>query len=131
MTAPAPVQLDWRRSSLLPLAEWVCVLSPILMLAVFVALAAHVRQSLGHWPTPMTENFESGTASLLDEMFIWAGFFAVFCAIPLWAVSFWFRRHQVTRRGLVTQIAAFLLGWGLVVAFTFRNPGNFIGWFVD
>jgi len=50
---------------------WVLVLSPLLLLSVFLTLAAHVRLALGHWPTPMLENYDTVAYSRHERVFIW------------------------------------------------------------
>ena len=110
---------------------WALVLSPLLLLFVFLTLAAHVRLALGHWPTPMIENYDTAAYSRHEQVFTWAALFTVYAAIPLWLVALCFRVFRISLKTHLIQAGAYALGWALIALYGFIDPGRFTEWFLD
>jgi hypothetical protein len=112
--------------------SWICTLAPIVLLALLGTMALHVRLALGHWPTPMSDDYDS---ALLG--FEWLGLmlwflFAVFAAPPIWIAGVivgWSERRMRTMFGL--QVLAFAAGWALVYGVFAWNPAGFAEWLLD
>jgi hypothetical protein len=112
-------------------ALWLCVLSPAVFLIAFLSLAAHVRLSLGHWPTPMIESFGGSAYAMLAGVVIWVGFFAVFLAIPLWLMMLCFRACRGTLSLHLIQLGVYAASWGIIALYAHCDPGRFVEWFLD
>jgi hypothetical protein len=41
-----------------PLPTWLCMVSPFVLGLAYVTMGLHIRLGLGHWPRPMTENYQ-------------------------------------------------------------------------
>jgi hypothetical protein len=110
---------------------WALVLSPLLLLFVFLTLAAHVRLGLGHWPTPMMENYDTTAYNQHEQVFIWVALFTVYAAIPLWLVSLCFRPFRISVKTHLMQAGVYVLGWVVIAIYGFVDPGKFTEWFLD
>ena len=110
---------------------WTLVLSPLLLLLLFLTLAMHVRLALGHWPTPMIENFNTVAYSRHEQLFIWVALFTVYAAIPLWLVALCFRVFRISLKTHLIQAGVYALGWALIALYGFIDPGKFTEWFLD
>jgi hypothetical protein len=115
----------------LPLATWPLVFSPVLLLLVFIALAVHVRVGLGHWPTPMFENYHTPAYRAHEQVLTWIGCFTVYAAIPLWLLMLCFRPFRISLRTHLIQVGVYALGWGLILLYGAIDPGRFLDWFFD
>ena len=115
----------------MPLLTWALVLFPLLLLFVFITLAAHARLGLGHWPTPMVENFETVAYSRHEQVFIWVALFTVYGAIPLWLLSLCFPLFRISLKTHLIQASIYTAGWGLIAIYSVIDPGRFIEWFFD
>ena len=105
--------------------------SPLLLLFVFLSLAAHVRLGLGHWPPPMFENYKTTAYSQHEQVFIWVALFTVFAAIPLWLASLCIRVFRISLKTHLIQAGVYALGWALIALYALVDPGRFIEWFLD
>jgi hypothetical protein len=110
---------------------WGLVSSPLLLLFVFLTLAAHVRIGLGHWPTSIIENYRTTAYSLHVKSFFWIGLFAVYAAIPLWLVSLCFRVFRISLRTHLIQAGVYAVGWAFVALYAFVDPYKFVEWLLD
>ncbi len=115
----------------LPLATWPFVFSPVLLLLIFIALAVHVRVGLGHWPTPMTENYHTPAVRVHEQVVLWLGLFAIYAAIPLWLLILCFRPFRSSLKTHLVQAGVYALGWGLIALYGAVDPGRFLEWFLD
>ena len=103
----------------------------MLLLLAFITLAVHVRVGLGHWPTPMFENFHTPAYSAHEQVLTWIGFFTVFAAIPLWLLMLCFRRFRQSLRTHLIQAGVYVAGWLLIMLYGAVDPGRFMAWFLD
>jgi hypothetical protein len=115
----------------IPSLTWVLVASPLLLLVIFFTLAVHVRIGLGHWPTPMIENYETTAYNLHMLVFISALLFAVYVAVPLWLISLCFRVFRISLKTHLIQAGVYAVGWALIVLCTLVDPCKFVEWFLD
>jgi hypothetical protein len=105
--------------------------SSLLLLFVFLTLAAHVRVGLGHWPTPMLENYQTAAYNRHTQAFIWLALVTVYAAVPLWLVSLCFGVFRISLKTHLIQTGIYAVGWALIVLYSFIDPGRFIEWFLD
>jgi hypothetical protein len=110
---------------------WALVLSPLVVLFVFVTLAAHVRLGLGHWPMPMLESYATTAYSRHVQVFVWFARFAVYGAIPLWIVALCFRRFRISLKTHLIQAVVYVAGWVFIGIYGMVDPGSFAEWFLD
>ncbi len=115
----------------LPLATWLFVLSPVVLLLTFITLALHVRLGLGHWPTPMLENYHTSAYQAHEQVLTYFGYFTVFAALPLWLLMLCFRACRISLRTHLLQAAVYAAGWVLIVFYCTIDPGRFVAWFMD
>jgi hypothetical protein len=117
-----------RKTSLL---TWALVLTRLLLLLIFLTLAAHVSIGLGHWPTPMWENYQTIAYTAHEQFFVWFALFTVYAAIPLWLLALCFRPLRISRRTHLLQAGAYAAGWGFIALYATWDPGRFTEWFLD
>lgn len=115
----------------LSLVSWLLVITPALLLVGFITLAAHVRIGLGHWPTPMIENYDTAAYWIHDRVLVWVGMFTVFAAIPLWLLTLCFQRFRISLKTHLIQAGVYACGWGLIALYGAVDPGRFMEWFLD
>ena len=111
--------------------SWALVFSPIVLLLVFVTLAAHVRIGLGHWPKPMWEDYSTPayTAHLL--VFVGVALFTVYAAIPLWLLAICLPWFRISLKTHLAQAGTYAAGWGLIALYAKLDFGWFVTWFLD
>jgi hypothetical protein len=90
-----------------------------------------VRIALGHWPTPMVENYETPAYRMHEQVLVWVGMFTVFAAVPLWLLTLRFRPFRISPEIHLIQAGVYALGWGLIVLYGAVDPGKFMEWFLD
>lgn len=115
----------------MPLLTWALVLSPVLLLVLFLTLAVHVRLGLGHWPKPMRENYHTAAYSSHEHIFTLFALVTVYGAVPLWLLLLFFRPFRISLRTHLIQAGIYALGWGLIAIYTAWDPGQFTEWFLD
>ena len=114
------------------LLTWLPVLSPTLLLLIFLTLAAHVRISLGHWPKPMWEHYWTTNYALHAYAFMGLSLFTVYAAVPLWLLLLLcFRQLRISWATHLVQAGTYALGWGLIGAYAAWDPGHFLAWWLD
>jgi hypothetical protein len=94
-------------------------------------MAVHIRIGLGHWPTPMMEDYRTIPFRIHEYVLIGILLFAVFAAGPIWLVCLFFRRLRLPWRVHVTQAAIYGLGWLLIFLASKYDPTTFTAWFLD
>jgi len=110
---------------------WALMSSSLLLLFVFVSLAAHVRLGLGHWPAPMLETYQTAAYDGHEQVFIWVALFTVYAAVPLWLVLLCFGMFRISLKTHVIQTGIYAVGWALISLYSFIDPGRFTEWFLD
>ena len=110
---------------------WTLMSSSLLLLFIFLSLAAHVRVGLGHWPTPMLENNETAAYNGHEQVFIWGTLFTIYAAVPLWLVSLCFGMFRISFKTHLIQASVYVAGWALIALYCFIDPGRFAEWFLD
>ncbi len=106
-------------------------MSSVLLLALIVSLALHVRLGLGHWPVAMVENYDSLLFDLHEWCILIVGMFAVYAAIPLWLLLIAIPSFRSRSRDHLLQFALIVLGWVLIGLFFFIDYRGFASWFLD
>ena len=114
-----------------PSWTWISSLSSVFLLLAFVTMAFHVRLGLGHWPTPMTEDYHTTAFRIHEYALIAILLFAVYAAGPLWLVFLFFRRLRLSWRAHITQAVVYGLGWLLILLASKYDPTTFTDWFLD
>ena len=115
-----------------PVVSWACALSPFALLLVFLAFGVHIRFGLGHWPTPMFEDYHSTAFRIHEWLLIVCVWFAVLVAGPLWLVCLFVRSlRPAWPRSVLSQLVTCALGWLLIVAVLTFDPTTFSAWFLD
>ena len=105
--------------------------SSLLLLFVFITLAAHVRLGLGHWPTPMLEKYQTAAYDGHEQMFVWVALFTVYAAVPLWLLSLCFGMFRISLKTHLLQASFYAMGWVLIGLYGSIDPGRFVEWFLD
>jgi hypothetical protein len=125
----APMARDDRRFTGL---SWFCACSSIFLLGLYLLLGLHIRLRLGHWPTPMFENY---SAPLFQAHFEILRLFLLatwFVAGPVWLLCLLVRPLRPhPPRIIAWQLATFAAGWLLIFAVILFDPTTFSAWFLD
>lgn len=115
-----------------PCVSWSCALSPFALLFVFLTVGVHIRLGLGHWPTPMFEDYHSPAFSIHEWTLIVCFWFAVFVAGPLWFVCLLIPSlSPAWPRTVFSQLLTCAVGWLVIVAVLTFDPTTFSAWFLD
>jgi hypothetical protein len=114
-----------------PAWTWICGASSVALLLTFITMAAHVRLGLGHWPTPMTEDYRTLGFRIHEWALIGILMFTVYVAGPLWLVFLFFRRLRLSWRAHLAQLLAYGAGWLLIFLAGKYDPTTFTDWFLD
>ncbi len=109
---------------------WICSVSPYVLLLTLVRMAAHIRTSLGHWPS-FGEECNTVLFRIHEFVLVGIGWFALFLAAPLWVLLLFFRRHRLGWRLHVVQAVIFALGWLLIFVAGKYDPTPFTYWLLD
>jgi hypothetical protein len=110
---------------------WMFVSSPYLLFLIFLTLAVHVRVGLGHWPTPVFENYHTMACGLHEQVVIWVAVFTIFVAIPLWLISLLFRLFRISLKTHLLQAGVYIVGWAIIILYARIDPYKFAEWFFD
>ncbi len=110
---------------------WSSALSNLALFVTALGLAIHVRAGLGHWPKPMWEDYRTLGFEVHALALLGIGLFAVYAAVPVWALCVCLPRFRVSARTHLIQAALYLLGWGLVAGFIVLDPYQFVTWLKD
>jgi hypothetical protein len=110
---------------------WLCSLSSAALLLLWLALALHVRLGLGHWPTPMIENYRTTFFTVHYQILLGVGLFAVYGAAPLWFLLLCVHRFRGAWRTHIAQGVAYILGWIMMFLVVKFDPTTFTDWFLD
>jgi hypothetical protein len=115
-----------------PSVSWLCATSPLVLLFLFITLGIHIRLGLGHWPTPMFEDYHSSAFRVHDHILgVWL-IFSVYVAGPLWLLCLLIRPlRPAWPRPLVFQLVTLIGGWLLNCAVLTFDPTTFSAWFLD
>lgn len=115
-----------------PFVSWSCALSPVVLLFVFIGFGIHVRLGLGHWPTPMVEDYHSAAFRVHEWVLIGSLWFALVIAGPLWLVSLFSRSlRPAWPRTVAFQLLLCAAGWLAIVAVLRFDPTTFSAWLLD
>jgi len=109
--------------------SWVCAASPFALLVAFVTLAIHIRLGLGHWPTPMSEDYHSPAFDVHAAILSFCGMFALYVAGPLWLLCLLVPPLRPEwPRGVVFQFLTMVIGALLMLAVLKFDPTTFTAW---
>jgi hypothetical protein len=122
---------DKRVSLLKQWMTWVCALSSVALVVGAVLLALHVRLGLGHWPTPMREDYRTLAYQLHEQVVVGMAAFAVYAAVPLWILFVCLPWFRISGRVHVVQVFIYLFGWALVAILLYFDPYRFVSWLAD
>jgi hypothetical protein len=114
-------------------ATWALMLTPLLLLIVFLTLMAHAWIGLGHLPEPMVEGYQTTAFHAHQLAVIWLGCFAFWGAMPLWLGLLCVRRFRQSWSWKLPflQAMTFVLGWVIVAIVAAIDPGQFVSWYLD
>ena len=107
------------------------MISPVMLGFAYVTMGLHIRLGLGHWPKPMTENYQTVAFRIHEGAFVIIMLFTVFAAVPLWGVLLCFRRLRLTWRAHIAQALTYGLGWLVILVAGKLDPTTFTEWFLD
>ena len=107
---------------------WICAFSSLVLLALILSLAVHLRLGLGHWPQSMDEDYSTAAFKVHEAVVYFVAHFAIFMAIPLWPVLLLFKRFRAGVRTHLVQSAIFSAGWILIYLFFKYDPTSFSTW---
>ena len=114
------------------LPTWLCVLAPVILLAVFISLALHVRVGLGHWPKPMVENYRTEAYERHEEVFKVTALITFYGALPCWMLFIIaFPRLRGSAKLHLAQGAIYAAGWALIGLYWVVDPWRFVEWLLD
>jgi hypothetical protein len=127
-----PSQLPHSIGRRYPQIAWAFALSPFVLLLTIIAMAVHIRLGLGHWPTPIYENYQT-PASLLHMRFLERTLdFSVYFAGPLWLLCLLVPQLRPSSRQVIkAQVMTAGLGWLLIIGFLTLDPTTFSAWLLD
>ena len=112
-----------RRTSV---AVWALALGPLLVPALLMAAAFHLRIRLGHWAVPMVDDYHGhGT------VFFWFLVLAVVPAIPFWIIMLFSSLTRLPLRQRVFHIATYFASWALFALYCRIDPWRYIEWYLD
>ncbi len=115
-----------------PFVSWACAFSPFFLLFCFFTLGIHIRLGLGHWPTPMLEDYHTRAFDIHAAIFGIVVTCAFYAAAPVWFVCLFFRALRPSwPRAICSQLAICASGW-LIIAAVYRfDPTTFTAWVLD
>ena len=112
--------------------SWVCAISPLVLLFLFITFGIHIRLGLGHWPTPMSESYHSSAFHLHEVIFGTWFVFSVYAAGPLWFLCLLIPPLRPSwPRPRVAQFFTLIGGWLLNCTVVTFDPTTFSAWFLD
>lgn len=137
MATPAPSFLD-RELSLAPLGDrrfvwltWLCALSPIIGMVMFLITAAWVRFEFGRWPANAVDRLSGPLDISATAMIILVGFGA-FLALPILFLLQRVPRFRRSARLLGLQTAVVVLGnLSTAAIISWALPVSWVTWFID
>ena len=110
---------------------WASAASSATLFILSIALAAHVRLGLGHWPRPMWEDCDSVAFRMHFHAVVWLAMYAMFAALPVGGIFVLVPRLRLSWRQHFMQIALYATGWILLAAFLISDPYQVVTWFRD
>jgi len=112
-------------------AIWLFALSPYVVAFVLITMAIHVRVGLGHWPTPMTENYQTFAFEIHEWTLIVIGIFAIFVVGPFGLLLLLLRSLRGVPQVHAKHVAVYFLGWVFIIFLAKTDPTTFTAWFLD
>jgi hypothetical protein len=105
---------------------WSLALGPLLLPALLMAAALHLRVRLGHWAVPMVDHYH-GHATMV----IWLIPLAYVTAIPFWMMILFSSLSAISIKQRVFMLVAYLTCWFLFAVYCHLDPWRFIEWSID
>ena len=105
-------------------------LLPVLLIVCFVAQAAWVRGTLGHWPVVYRDDATGVVAAWLHGQTSW-GLLVVLYTVPVWFISLAAPWKRGGRRWLIRHSAFFLGAIAVLIVVNIINPFGFPEWWLD
>lgn len=119
-----------RDAKTLGILAWVCALSPMALFLALLSFAIHVRLGLGHWPTPMFENYETPLSSFHEGAMVVLGYFCILVGPPIW-LGVTVLNRAVGSVQFKKQLIIYLAGWALILIAGVCDPTTFSEWLLD
>lgn len=130
--ATIPSQLPQPIERRYPQIAWSFALSPIVLLLIIVTLAVHIRLGLGHWPTPVYENYRTPASVLHMQVLQKTLDFSAYFAGPLWLICLLVPQLRPSSSRIIkAQVMTAGVGWLLVIGFLTLDPMTFSAWLLD
>lgn len=112
--------------------SWFCAFSPSVLLFIFITLGIHLRLGLGHWPTPMFEDYRTPVFDFHVQILLSFLSFALYGAGPLWLLCLLVRPLRPLRlHTAVAQLVLCAMGWVSIFGFLTFDPTTFSAWCLD
>jgi hypothetical protein len=112
-------------------SAWVSALSPTILLMVLVTFALHVRIGVGHWPTPMWEDYRTPLAARHEGLIELVLFFTLFAAPAIWLICSILNFKRESHAAKINQLFLYAAGWLLIVLAGTLDPTTFTAWLLD
>lgn len=103
---------------------------PGVLIVLFVAEAAWVRGTLGHWPVVYRDDATGVVAAWLHSLASW-GVLTVVYSVPLWIISIAAPWKSGGRQWLIRHSALFLGAIAVLIVVNLINPFGFPEWWLD
>ena len=110
------------------IVTWLCGLSSLVLLLLWVTMAISCRLGLGHWPEPMIENCTGRNYDMLNTTFILWGHFALFLAGPVVLLGLIVGFSDRLNR---CRAALYAIGWACLFCVMWLDPTSFTEWWFD
>ncbi len=95
-------------------------------------MAIHIRLGLGHWPTPIYENYRTPASLFHMRVLERTLDFSVYFAGPLWLICLLVPQLRPSSRGVIkAQVMTAGVGWLLIIGFLTLDPTTFSAWVLD
>ena len=105
---------------------WGLSLGPLLLLALLMGAALHLRVRLGHWAVPMVDDYDGH-----HLVFIWLIVLAVVPGIPFWMMILFSSLKEFSLGQRIFLVATYLTCWSLFGLYCRTDPWRYIEWYMD
>lgn len=98
---------------------------------VLVTFALHVRIGVGHWPTPMWEDYRTPLAARHEGLIELVLIFTLFAAPAIWLISSILNFKRESDAAKIKQLFLYAAGWLLIVLAGTLDLTRFTAWLLD
>lgn len=94
-------------------------------------MAVHVRTTLGHWPQPNVEGFQSPYMPIFEKCYDFSGRLATAYAVVLWLVIVIIKPFRISLKAHLVQVVFYFNSWFVAFVGMIFLPGDFFSWYTD